>query len=49
MSGERRSHVQKEHSDLRKEEIITACEMLYDKYHFKDITITDNFFSPIYL
>lgn len=29
----------KEHSDLRKEEIINACEILYDKYHFKDITI----------
>ena len=28
-----------EHSDLRKEEIINACEVLYDKYHFKDITI----------
>ena len=27
------------HSDLRKEEIITACEELYDKYNFKDITI----------
>lgn len=39
MSGERRPHVQKEHSDLRKEEIITACEMLYDQYYFKDITI----------
>lgn len=39
MSEGRRPHVQKEHSDLRKEEIITACEMLYDKYHFKDITI----------
>lgn len=29
----------KDHSDLRKEEIINACEILYDKYHFKDITI----------
>lgn len=28
-----------EHSDLRKEEIIKACEELYDKYNFKDITI----------
>lgn len=27
------------HSDLRKEEIIEACEELYDKYNFKDITI----------
>ena len=28
-----------EHSDLRREEIIKACEELYDKYNFKDITI----------
>lgn len=28
-----------EHSDLRKDEIINACEVLYDKYQFKDITI----------
>ena len=27
------------HYDLRKEEIIKACEELYDKYNFKDITI----------
>lgn len=27
------------HADLRKEEIITACEKLYDEYNFKDITI----------
>ena len=31
--------MQTEHSDLRKEEIINACETLYDKYNFKDITI----------
>ena len=29
----------KEHTDLRKEEIIHACKDLYDKYQFKDITI----------
>lgn len=28
-----------EHTDLRKDEIITACKDLYDKYQFKDITI----------
>lgn len=28
-----------EHSDLRKEEIIKACEKLYEKYNFKDISI----------
>ena len=28
-----------EHYDMRKEEIITACEELYDKYNFKDMTI----------
>ena len=28
-----------EHYDMRKEEIIKACEELYDKYNFKDITI----------
>ena len=27
------------HSDLRREEIVKACEELYDKYNFKDITI----------
>ena len=27
------------HSDLRKEEIVKACEELYDRYNFKDITI----------
>lgn len=27
------------HFDLRKEEIIKACEKLYDTYNFKDITI----------
>lgn len=29
----------KEHTDLRKDEIIHACKILYDKYQFKDITI----------
>ena len=28
-----------EHYDLRKKEIIKACEKLYDKYSFKEITI----------
>lgn len=28
-----------EHYDLRKEEIVKACEELYDQYNFKDITI----------
>ena len=28
-----------EHFDIRKGEIIKACESLYDKYNFKDITI----------
>lgn len=31
--------MESKHSDLRKEEIINACEVLYDKYNFKDITI----------
>ena len=29
----------KTHKDLRKEEIINACRVLYDKYSFKEITI----------
>ena len=28
-----------EHYDLRREEIVKACEELYDQYNFKDITI----------
>lgn len=28
-----------EHADQRKEEIISACEKLYDEYSFKEISI----------
>lgn len=31
--------MQNEHYDLRKEEILNACEKLYDEYNFKEITI----------
>ena len=31
--------MQQEHADFRKEEIIKACERLYDQYQFKDITM----------
>ena len=31
--------MQNEHYDLRKEEILDACEKLYDEYNFKEITI----------
>jgi len=37
--SERREVMQTMHSDLRKEEIVNACAVLYDKYNFKDITI----------
>lgn len=31
--------MQNEHYDLRKDEIVKACEKLYDEYNFKEITI----------
>lgn len=37
--SERSKVMQMMHSDLRKEEIVNACAVLYDKYNFKDITI----------
>lgn len=37
--SEKGEKMSKEHTDLRKDEIITACKDLYDKYQFKDITI----------
>lgn len=37
--SEKGEKMSQEHTDLRKDEIITACKDLYDKYQFKDITI----------